>query len=416
MLDIKEELKKFYYQTDNCVRCGRCSTVCPTFAVSNKETMLARGRIRLAREYVEKKLEPSRRFKLYNDLCLGCNACVEVCPPRIGVANLLGLIKADIVAEEGQNLLESIMLKKVLNSPQSFRKVIALLGIYAKTGMNNLLPESISSKGRMLPQIPVKSFFEQYRPGNGNNNKKKYRIGYFVGCLTNALFPDVALDAIRVLEHHGCDVFISPEINCCGLPQRAAGDIEESNRLAQKNIEIFLKEKVDFIVTDCGTCGNALKQYSEYFSDNTAVDAKSFSSKVRDINELLVDITGVQAGKSIQKGITVTYHESCHLNRGQKVSRQPRELLKAIPGIRYLEMPEANWCCGAAGSFSIKHQDVASKILERKVNNIKSTGAQYVTAGCPACLMYLDFGRREYGINYTVKHPVQLLAQTLEPD
>ncbi|MBF7082774.1 (Fe-S)-binding protein [Desulfallas sp. Bu1-1] len=414
MEEIQKKLKELYYQSDNCIRCGRCTTVCPTFAVTGKESMVARGRVRLAREYVEGNLELSNRLKLYFDLCLGCNACLDICPPRIKTAELLNLIKTEIIQKNGSPFLDSMLLNMIISRPENFRRAMVLLDISRKLGINKLFPATLKDKEKILPVVPQKSFKELYRHQSQRRTGKKHRVGYFTGCLTNTFYPEIAFDTIKVLEYHNCEVIIPMDTVCCGLPHRTMGYWHDSQRLARKNIELFLKSQVDYIVTDCGTCGYALKNYTEHFTEPGDIKyARFFSERVFDINEFLVNVTGLKVGNKLLNGCTATYHESCHLNRGQKISLQPREILKAIPGLKYIELPEANWCCGAAGSFSFKHQDIARKILEKKISNIGLTEAQYVTAGCPACLIQLDFGRRIFALEFQVKHPVQLLAESI---
>lgn len=412
---VNKKLEELYYKTDRCVRCGRCTTVCPTYNVTKRESMLARGRVRLVREYVEGKLALSSILKLYNNLCLGCNACSDVCPVHIPVAELVGAMKEEVIRTEGMALTDSLLVKQVLSSPQSFRRIISLLSVNRRLGTTKLLPGILKNKEKIVPVIPPKSFRDLYSSAKGQNEspKKKFKVGYFVGCLTNALYPAMVFDIIKVLENHDCEVVIPDGTVCCGLPQQSSGAYQKGLSLAKTNMQAFMKEQVDYIVTDCGTCGHALKDYHHYLweSDQEKSESQDFSGRVRDINEFLVDVAGLKVGP-IPVQASVTYHDSCHLNRNQKITSQPRELLKGIPGIELVEMPEANWCCGAAGSYSFKHTDLSLQILKRKIENTKSTGAQYVTAGCPACIMQIDYGKREFSQSYEVLHPVQILAKT----
>lgn len=418
MRTVDERLQELYLRTDRCVRCGRCSAVCPTYKVTLKESMLARGRIKLVREYVEANLQLSKRFKLYNNLCLGCGACLDACPARIETPELIRLMKIEMIKQYGMPVIDSLLLKRVLASPQSFRNIIKLFSINRKLGITKLLPGMIKATEQIIPEIPKKSFRDLYfthRKREMKNLPGKYKVGYFVGCLTNALFPSLVFDIIKVLENHDCEVIIPEEYDCCGLPHQSYGDIARSRKIATINIEAFLQKQVDYIVTDCGTCSHALKDYKNYdwIHDEEKLKAKAFSSRVFDINEFLVDIVGLKVGPKPIKECSVTYHDSCHLNRSQKIFSQPRKILMSIPGVLYKEMPEANWCCGAAGSYSFQHHDISQKILQRKMDNVKSTGAQYVTAGCPACLMQLDYGKRAFSLNSVeVLHPVQILART----
>lgn len=418
MKTVNKKLEELYYKTDRCVRCGRCTTVCPTYNVTKRESMLARGRVRLVREYVEGKLELSSILKLYNNLCLGCNACSDVCPVHIPVAELVGAMKEEVIRSEGLGLADRVLLKQVLSSPQSFRRVIRLISVNRRLGIAKLLPEILRNKEEIIPQIPSKSFQELYltTKSQKESSGKKYKVGYFVGCLTNALYPSLVFDIIKVLENHDCEVVIPKGTVCCGLPQQSSGAYHKGLSLAKKNINVFMKEQqVDYIVTDCGTCGHALKEYHQYLWESREEQewARDFSGRIRDINEFLVDVVGLKVGpKPINA--RVTYHDSCHLNRNQKINSQPREILKSMQGVEFNEMPEANWCCGAAGSYSFKHQELSLKILRRKIDNIGSAGAQYVTAGCPACMMQIDYGKRKFSQSYEVLHPVQILAKTFD--
>ncbi|MDA8227533.1 MAG: (Fe-S)-binding protein [Desulfitobacterium hafniense] len=417
MRTVSKRLEELYYKTDRCVRCGRCIVVCPTYNATMNEAMLSRGRIRLVREYVEGSLKLSERLKLYNNLCLGCGACVERCPSRIDTPELVIQMKEEMNKQEGMALTDSLLLRKVMTSPQSFRRVIRLLSLNRKIGVTKILPEVLKSKEQILPEIPEKSFRDLYYKNEKKQEQtspRKFRVGYFVGCLTNALYPSLAFDMIKVLEQHDCEVIIPEESVCCGLPHQAYADNTQALQLASKNMQAFLDKKVDYIVTDCGSCGHGLKHYQslDWNSEEERLRAQEFSSKMLDIHQFLVDVAGLKVGPKPIEDCSVTYHDSCHLSRNLKVKSQPREILRSIPGVEFKEMPEANWCCGAAGSYSFQHTDISQKILKRKMDNVKSSGAQYLTAGCPGCMMQLDHGKREFSLQTEVLHPIQILART----
>lgn len=411
---IQEKLKELYYQSDKCIRCGRCTTVCPTFAVSKKEPMVARGRVRLAREYLEGKLELTGKLKLYFDLCLGCDACLEICPPGIRTAEFINLVKIDLAQKSGSPVLDTLLLNRVLHSPASLREKLAWLGLARKLGVTKLFPPKLREAEQRVPEIPGQSLQELLRKQGQVIARQKYRVGYFIGCLTGALFPEIARDTVRVLEHHECEVIVPENTVCCGLPHRNTGLVEEARRLAKQNIEAFSSHDLDYVVTDCGTCGCALKNYESYFDAREEAEAaRNFSQRVYDIHAFLVDVIGLKPGEKVSREFSVTYHDACHLSRGQQVVAQPRAILTSIPGATYVELPQANRCCGGAGSFSMKHSEVSLKILETKMRCIEATKAQYVTAGCPACLMQLHYGTKIFGLEVHVKHPVQLLAASI---
>lgn len=415
MLHTNQRLTELYFQSDRCVRCGRCTTVCPTYRVTRREPMVARGRIWLAREFVEGRMGLSSTLKLYNDSCLGCQACRAVCPPKIEVDELVAEVKQAIQGRLGLTL-EDRMILKVCSHPQSFRYLIGILDIGRRMGTPLLLPEKLRQKVGMFPPPPADTFMDWLKRRKSRNVSGVHKIGYFPGCLTNSIFPHIGITVVEILERQGIEVIVPPAVLCCGQPHRAAGEFAEVRRLASAAMDFFLGQDIDFIVTSCAACGYSFQEYATDFPDDPAwrERAQRFVGKCRDIVDYLVDVAGLSVGPHALPGITVTYHDSCHLNRRLGIAAQPRQLLAALPGVRYVEMPRADWCCGAAGSNSFRYPDIALKILAQKTEDAKSVQPAVVTAGCPSCLMQLGYGGRIYDGNFAVRHPVELLAATFE--
>ncbi|MGA2400727.1 MAG: (Fe-S)-binding protein [Syntrophobacteraceae bacterium] len=415
MLHANQRLTELYFQSDSCVRCGRCTTVCPTYRVTRREPMVARGRIWLARQFVEGRLGLSSTLKLYNDSCLGCQACRAVCPPGIKVDELVAEVKQTIQGRLGLTL-EDKMILKACSHPQSFRYLVGTLDLSRRMGTTRLLPKRLRQKVRMFPQPPPRTFMDWLKLQKTPDTAGRPKIGYFPGCLTNSIFPGIAMAVLEVLKPQGVQVVVPPAVLCCGQPHRVAGELTESRRLAIAIMNFFLGQGVDFVVTSCGSCGYSLQEYAADFRDDPIwrEPAERFAGKCRDIMEYLVGVAGLSVGPQALPGITVTYHDSCHLNRRLGIAAQPRELLAALPGARYAEMPRADWCCGAAGSYSFRHPDIARKILALKTEDARSIRPDVVTAGCPSCLMQLGYGSRIFDGNYDVCHPVELLAATFD--
>ncbi len=415
MLNVNEKLLKLYYETDSCVRCGRCTTVCPTYRVTRREPMVARGRIWLGRQFVEGALSLSATLKFYNDSCLGCQACKAVCPPKIRVDELVGEIKETIRTSEGRTLQDRMMLQ-VCSHPQSFRYLVRMLDFSRRMGTTKLLPEDLRRKARMFPPPPPVTFMDWLKRKKARDTAGRVKVGYFPGCLTDSIFPNVGMAVVETLERQGVQVIVPPSIVCCGQPFRAMGGFAESRQTAMETMSFFMGQNVDFVVTSCGSCYHSLKEYASDFREDPVWSerAETFAGKCRDIMEFLVDMDGVRVGPVALPGITVTYHDSCHLNRRLGVSAQPRKLLASLPGARYAEMPRADWCCGAAGSYAFKHTDIALKILAGKTEDARSVKPHVLTAGCPACLMQLKHGSNLFGGGYEVCHPVELLARTYD--
>jgi glycolate oxidase iron-sulfur subunit len=415
MLNASKRLIELYLQSDSCGRCGRCTTVCPTYRVTRREPMVARGRIWLARQFVEGKLGLSPTLKLYNDSCLGCQACRAVCPLKIKVDELVAEIRQNIQGTLGLNFEDKMMLK-VCSHPQSFRYLIRTLDLSRRMGTTRLLPKEFRQKVRMIPPPPPHTFMDWLKTQKLRNAAGRPKIGYFPGCLTNSIFPGIGMAVLDVLDRQGARVIVPPAVVCCGQPHRVAGDFTECRRLAVTTMEFFLGQDVDFVVTSCGSCCHSLREFASDFRDDPTwrERAELFAGKCRDIMEYLVDVAGVSMGPASLPGITVTYHDSCHLNRRLGITAQPRKLLSDLPGARYVEMPRADWCCGAAGSYAFKHPDIARKILAQKTEDARSIRPDVVTAGCPSCLMQLRYGSTIFDGGYDICHPVELLARTFE--
>jgi glycolate oxidase iron-sulfur subunit len=244
--------------------------------------------------------------------------------------------------------------------------------------------------------------------------QEKYQVGFFLGCAQSLLFAEESKITVQVLSRNGCSVFTPREVECCGMPAHGYGRLDLVRKQAKHNIAAFEKQKLDVIVTDCATCGSTLKEYGTYLKDDPkwAERAMAFSSEVRDVSEFLVEIPLEKPKGKIQT--RVTYHDPCHLRRAQKVWKQPRDILKLIDGLEFVEMPEADWCCGSAGSQLITHYETSVQVLDRKMDHLASTQAQVVASGCPGCQMQLSTGIKRRGLDMRVVHPITLLYEAYE--
>jgi glycolate oxidase iron-sulfur subunit len=225
------------------------------------------------------------------------------------------------------------------------------------------------------------------------------------------LFADQSAATLRVLARNHCTVIAPKEIECCGMPARGYGRMDLVREQARRNIEVFEKYDVSTIVTDCATCGSMLKEYEHLFADDPAwaARAETFRRKVRDISEFLNEIPLEKPTGRISR--KVTYHDPCHLRRGQQVWKEPRKILSLIDGLEFVELPEADWCCGSAGSQLITHYETSCGVLGRKIDHVRGTGADIVASGCPGCQMQLNAGLARSGLDVRVVHPVALLDE-----
>ncbi len=259
-----------------------------------------------------------------------------------------------------------------------------------------------------LPQRPLRQVLAEEIPANGET---RYRVGFFLGCAQSLLFSEESAATVRVLARNGCNVITPKDSVCCGMPALGYGRLDLVQAQARQNIELFEKTGVETIITDCATCGSTLKDYGRLLADdsNWAGRASAFSARVQDISEFLMSIP-LEKPQGRVEG-RVTYHDPCHLRRAQDVWKQPRALLQMIDGLEFVEMAEADWCCGSAGSQLITHYETSLKVLQRKTDNVAASQAEYLASGCPGCQMQLNVGVRRAGLDVQVVHPVTLLDQ-----
>ncbi len=401
----------------NCIRCGLCLAVCPTYREYKNETDSPRGRVALARKSLEDELllSPNLVEKMYS--CLACLACNDICP--------VGIKPADI-AMEMRHVAEQVkptpwkdrLFGKVVANPDLMEKATWPLRVYQNLGLrwlvhtlriNKLFPKQLHDLENMLPRQPKQPLRQSLPVISKSLNESKYRVGFFLGCAQSLMFSEESAASVRVLNRNGCTVITPRETVCCGMPAAGYGRLDLVIEQAKTNIDLFLNEDPDVIVTDCATCGSQLRDYGKLLADDLdwAEKARTFSAKIRDISEFLMSIPLEKPIGSVNA--RVTYHDPCHLRRAQKVWKEPRGILQMIIGVDYVEMPEADWCCGAAGSQLITHYETSTRILDRKMENLASTRAEIIASGCPGCQMQLATGIQRNGLKVKVMHPIQLL-------
>jgi len=239
-------------------------------------------------------------------------------------------------------------------------------------------------------------------------------VGYFTGCMTEYVFPELGKHIINFLARNGVEVVVPEAQGCCGAPvYLGAGDFDTGRKLADTNAKAFTD--VDYVITDCASCASAIKDYKKFLADSPQREEAygKFGDKVKDISEFLVDVlklpaTAYQPAAGI-KGKKITWHDPCHLNRHLGVKSQPRQIINAIPGVEYVEMPNADRCCGMAGTFSIYYYDLSKKIADKKMESIKATGADIVVTGCPGCQIQLIDNTIRHKMPVKVMHIMELL-------
>jgi glycolate oxidase iron-sulfur subunit len=415
--DHYDALEKVSGEIRRCLKCGACRAACPVFCEALDESYCARGRVALVEALLEGDLDLSPGFIERLSKCLNCKSCIEACPSGILVDDLVLAARAEIFKKGRFPWLKRFIFRHLLKRGRLLppvSKTIAwierkiLKGLPPSSPYRILLPVVKVDKDRHIPVFAEKTLMEQLPQTVSPEGKPRKRVAFFVGCATNMIFPRVGLAAMRALVGEGFEVVIPQGQVCCGVPVYTAGDRENAMDLAKANIKAFRRHDVDAVVVCCASGGLALKKDYE---NVLGLEAKALGAPVYDISEFLAKFGGLDLEKAAGvEQVTVTYHDPCHLNRGQGEVDAPRQLLKAMPHVTFVEMEEADRCCGGGGTFSFSHYDLAKEIGRKKVNFIAATGADVVATSCPSCMMQLEDMLKRNGLPQKVVHVVELLA------
>lgn len=403
MADRLENIRKFQTDVEQCMKCGFCGYFCPVYREERQEKGLARGKDQLIRFALEGEQPLSKGFYQAIDNCLLCRTCVEYCPAKTRIDHAVIAARGDYAAERGLPLAKRVVFRYLLPNRWLFGAALRLAswfqGILPRgEGKFRHLPQFLSAlgAGRTIPDIAprfLRSILPEHCPAAGAT---KHRVGFFSGCATEYVFPELGQMIVDVLRNLDCEVVFDRRQGCCGAPVYLSGDFRTARRMAARNIDAF--EDCDYVVTACATCGSGLSEYPTYLAETPEEKQRfeQFASKVKDFNALVVDVLAADLGRLAVKpslrGKTVTWHDPCHLARYQDVRAQPRRILQALEGLRFVEMPDAGRCCGLGGSFSITHYEVSRKIADHKVDAILTCGADAVVTACPGCMIQLRDG------------------------
>lgn len=422
---IRSDLQSLDDLLQKCMRCGMCLPVCPTYSLTYQEQSSPRGRIRLMRSLAAGELEVTKSFAEEMYFCLDCQACQTACPAGVQYGALVEEARETIAARHRDpfmiSLVKRFFLRGVLASTSRTKKIAGIMRLYQRSGLREaversgvlrLFSESLHAKHKLLPVVSPRPFDETVAEILTPDSPVRGRVAFLSGCIMNVAMAEIHRDAVDVLLENGFEVVIPRNQVCCGSLHAHNGDLATARMLAKKNIEAFSLFTFDALVIDSAGCSAFLKEYGKLFDEEPSLAAKGaeLAGKTREITEFLVE-AGFKppAGPHRKK---VTYHEACHLVHTQKVSRQPRELLQAIPGIELVELPESTWCCGSAGIYNVVRYNDSMKMLERKSRNLLSTGAEIVLTSNPGCHLQLAYALERFHIEgCEVLHPVSLLAR-----
>lgn len=417
------ELAKFRKEIGQCIKCGFCAFFCPIYQEELVESSLARGKNMMIRSLIKGELELTPEFTQRLNKCLLCQACTANCPAKAQVLPGIIAARAEKVNKKGLPLGKRIVFHSLMNDRARFGRTVRLASklqwLLPRTqGQIRHLPLFLSAlgKGRQIPSVASR-FLRDEAPVVSSpppGVKTKMRVGFFAGCATDFVFPEVGKKIISFLNRNGVEVVLPKEQSCCGAAiYLGSGDFATGRKLADTNVKAFTH--LDMIVTGCASCGSALKDYPKYLADTPARQEAyaGLAGKVKDITQFLVDVLQLPPSAyhaaAGAKGLKVTWHDPCHLNRHQGIKEQPRQILKSIEGIEFAEMPNADRCCGMGGTFTIDYYDLSKQIADRKMAAVKQTGANAVVTSCPGCMFQLIDGTARHGMSQRVMHIMELL-------
>ncbi|MEW9670462.1 (Fe-S)-binding protein [Ammoniphilus sp. 3BR4] len=424
LMELQKELK--YEKTNNCVQCGYCLPVCPTYATMGKETHSPRGRINLVKMVGEGRITDLSVLEEPLDLCLGCRSCETACPTGVEYGAILEAARAAVTRRKKFSYpvqtLRNTLFKKVFPSRMAMKTLGHGLWLYQKSGLQkwarksgvlNKLPMNLGQLEAITPEAVSPSERKKLPAFIKAKREKKYAVAFFTGCIMDAMFARINRLSVELLAEVGCDVIIIESQTCCGALHAHAGEPDQAINLAKLNIAAFEEADLDFIVNNAGGCGAMLHEYGHLLAEDPewSERAQAFSAKSKDISEVLVLCGGVKVpDHRLEK---VTYQRSCHMTNVQKVTKEPLELIQSIPNIELIEMDQADMCCGSAGIYNIVNYKESMQILDQKMENVKKTHSNIILTTNPGCLLQMKLGIERENLQDECRalHLVEYLAE-----
>jgi len=431
----------------SCMRCGLCQAICPVFLETTREADVARGKIVLLQNLAHEIIRDPKSVEDRLTRCLLCGACQTNCAS--GVKTLEIFIEGRNILTQYQKLssVKKFVFRVLLPRPKLFAAFLRMgamfqgLIIRKQKNIQNTATAPLLTPllgARHIPPLPKVHLHKKYGDlqCNSSQSKSPHKINviFYPGCMTDKIYTNIGDAVLKVLRHHNVGVTMPTDFSCCGMPTLASGDREGFQKLLSNNIEVFNRidpdNSIDYIISACPSCTETIHtwwpHYGKDLDEKSKEKLQNMSAKTMDIHKFLYDVLGhkktkKQASTDKQdktekpiKPIKLTYHDSCHLNKSLGVNKAPRELLKQNPAYSFSEMPEADFCCGCGGSFTITHAALSKNIGSRKRDNIIASQAECVSTGCPACIMQLSDMLARNGDNVSVKHSIEIIAEGLK--
>jgi glycolate oxidase iron-sulfur subunit len=367
----------------------------------------------------------SAEFVKHLDGCLGCLACQTACPSGVHYGSLLETARSQIERQYERPTMDRLWRRALLGlftQPARLGPVVGALHWYQRLGLSKLVRATVRAAHlslrltdleALLPTIPSpgeRQALPELTPAAG---RRVGRIGLLTGCVQRFLLPHINRATARVLAAAGYEVLTPRDQGCCGALHLHAGRLDEGRSLARSLIRTFEESGVDAVVANAAGCGAAMKAYGDLLREDAAWRgrAQAFSASVRDVSEILAGISW--NGELGPVPLTATYHDACHLAHAQRIRKEPRTILKQIPGLRVVELADSDFCCGSAGVYNLLQAEMAAEVLQRKLDRIRDAGAEVVATGNIGCLLHIGRGLRQAGLPARAVHPVELLDWSL---
>jgi glycolate oxidase iron-sulfur subunit len=403
-----------------CVHCGMCLASCPTYRMTGQEMSSPRGRLWLMSAVAGGRLElddPVFQEQMYQ--CLNCRACEAVCPSGVQYGPLVESsrqqLEQHLPRPVWQRAARKVALEWLFSDVRRLNLLATSMQLYEQSGLRSVVEKSgvlrllsMEDLDQMMPQKRGRRLI----PGRERWIAKKatHTVQLFNGCVMGTVFPETNRAAARVLARNHASVMVPRGQGCCGALQVHSGMFEVARQMARANIDAFEGSDVSAIIVTAAGCGSTLKEYGHLLKDDPEFRdrAEAFSRRVKDVTEHLSAQPLETPGHLDRR---VTYQEPCHLAHAQRITSQPRSLIKAIPGVKLVEMRESSLCCGSAGIYNVIRRDMATALGDRKAEHVVDTVADEVITANPGCAIQLRASLDRAGSPMRVTHIADLLDE-----
>ncbi len=407
-------------ELSTCISCGLCLNDCPTFRILGDEADSPRGRIALIRTLVGSYSAPDASTGEHLEACLVCRACETACPSGVPFGRLMEGAR-EILRERAPEPRLARLVRRiglgVLGDPRRLALAMRLLALYQRSGLQGLarrlgvIPAPLRAADALAPSRIDAPFALEDAPAIG---EERHHVAFFAGCVMRTAFGETDRATVRVLRRNGCRVSVPREQMCCGALHAHAGEGEAARRLARANVAALERSGAAAVLVNAAGCGAHLKAYDVVLRDDPAwrERAAAFASRVRDVTEFLAG--ELVATPREMPGMRVAYQDACHLGHGQRVRAQPRALVRSIPGVTLVELPDGERCCGSAGIYNLTHPTIAEELGRQKVEAIERAKADVVVSANPGCLLQLRAHLARSGSRTRALHILDLLDEGYE--